>query len=86
MLGAPLPILPAQILWINIIGGGLLNFSFAFEPAEKDIMKRNPNLKTFKNILNKDIKKMILMTGLITALFTLTLFIVLKFLKSQTRN
>lgn len=79
ILGAPLPILPAQILWINIIEDGLLNFSFAFEPAEKDIMKRNPNLKTSKNIISKDIRKMILMTGIITALFTLVLFLVLRY-------
>ena len=74
----PLPILPAQILWINIIGEGLLNFSFAFEPAEKDIMKRNPNLHASKNLINKNIKKMIFATGLITGLFTLVLFIILR--------
>ncbi|MBU4057502.1 HAD-IC family P-type ATPase, partial [Patescibacteria group bacterium] len=74
----PLPILPAQILWINIIGEGLLNFSFAFEPAEKDIMKRNPNLHASKNLINKNIKKMIFATGSITGLFTLVLFIVLR--------
>ncbi|TSD02988.1 MAG: calcium-translocating P-type ATPase YloB [Parcubacteria group bacterium Athens0714_16] len=79
ILGAPLPILPAQILWINIIGHGFLNFSFAFEPAEKDIMKRNPNLNISKNLMSREIKKMILMTGIITALFTLVLFMILRY-------
>lgn len=78
ILGAPLPILPTQILWINIIEDGLLNFSFAFEPAEKDIMKRNPNLTASKNVLTKEIKKMILMTGIVTAFFTLILFMILR--------
>ncbi|MBI1999019.1 MAG: HAD-IC family P-type ATPase, partial [Parcubacteria group bacterium] len=31
-LGGPLPLLPAQILWINIIEESFMNFAFAFEP------------------------------------------------------
>jgi len=31
-MGFPLPILPAQILWSNIIEEGLMNFAFVFEP------------------------------------------------------
>ncbi|MFA5838325.1 MAG: HAD-IC family P-type ATPase [Candidatus Paceibacterota bacterium] len=78
VFAAPLPILPAQILWINIIGEGILNFSFAFEPAEKDIMKRNPNLHNSNSLISPDIKKMIFATGIITGLFTLLLFVALK--------
>ena len=39
MFGFPLPVLASQILWTNIVGEGLLNFSFAFEPKEYDVMK-----------------------------------------------
>lgn len=34
--GLPLPLLASQILWINIVEEGLMNFSFVFEPKEKD--------------------------------------------------
>lgn len=38
-LGAPLPILPAQILWANVIEEGLMSVAFAFEPGEKRAME-----------------------------------------------
>ncbi len=42
IVGAPAPILPAQILWANIIEEGLMSVAFAFEPGEKDAMQRKP--------------------------------------------
>ncbi|MBM4286677.1 MAG: HAD-IC family P-type ATPase [Deltaproteobacteria bacterium] len=42
MLGLPLPYLPAQLLWINIVTNGLQDVALAFEPGEKDITKRPP--------------------------------------------
>lgn len=40
--GAVLPILPIQILWINMITAAVLGFSLSLEPKEKDIMLRKP--------------------------------------------
>jgi len=40
--GTALPILPVQILWINMTTAILLGLMLAFEPIEPDIMKRNP--------------------------------------------
>lgn len=42
MVGAPSPILPAQILWANVIEEGLMSVAFAFEKGEKGAMKRKP--------------------------------------------
>lgn len=42
LIGAPVPILPAQILWANVIEEGLMSVAFAFEKGEKDAMKRKP--------------------------------------------
>lgn len=42
IVGAPAPILPAQILWANIIEEGLMGIAFAFEKGEKNAMKRRP--------------------------------------------
>jgi cation-transporting ATPase F len=40
--GAVLPILPVQILWINMTTAVLLGLMLAFEPKEHDIMRRPP--------------------------------------------
>jgi len=40
--GVPLPILPVQILWINMTTAVLLGLMLAFEPKEPGIMSRSP--------------------------------------------
>jgi magnesium-transporting ATPase (P-type) len=42
MLGLPLPYLPAQLLWINIVTNGLQDVALAFEPGEKNVLNRPP--------------------------------------------
>lgn len=41
-LGMPLPLLPLQILWINLLGDGILALALSVEPAEHNIMRRPP--------------------------------------------
>jgi len=74
LVALPLPILPTQILWANIVGGGLFNFAFAFEPADKKTMERNPRDPEIKNILSKDVLRFIFLAGLITAGLLLALY------------
>ena len=42
LLGVALPILPVQILWINMTTAGCLGLMLAFEPKEPGIMDRPP--------------------------------------------
>lgn len=72
--GFPLPILPTQILWANIVEEGLMNFAFVFEPAEKDLMKRDPRSIQNKNILTKELKAIILIVGVTTGTFLMLLY------------
>jgi Ca2+-transporting ATPase len=41
-MGVPIPYIPAQLLWINLVTNGLQDVSLAFEPAEKWIINRPP--------------------------------------------
>jgi Ca2+-transporting ATPase len=42
LVGATLPILPLQVLWINMTTGGVLGLFLALEPKERDLMNRPP--------------------------------------------
>ena len=72
--GTALPLLPAQILWINILQEGFMNFAFAFEPKEEDIMKRNPRASSMKNILTPNLKKLITIIAFVTGIFLILLY------------
>lgn len=40
--GTPLPLLPVQILWLNLVTNGIQDVALAFEPGEDDVLKRKP--------------------------------------------
>ncbi|MBL1175177.1 cation-translocating P-type ATPase [Pantanalinema sp. GBBB05] len=42
MLATPLPILPVQILWLNMVGSIALSVPLAFEPPSPDVMQDPP--------------------------------------------
>ncbi|HSL70830.1 MAG TPA: HAD-IC family P-type ATPase, partial [Longimicrobiales bacterium] len=42
LAGLPLPILPLQILWLNLVTDTFPAFALAFEPREPDTMQRGP--------------------------------------------
>jgi Ca2+-transporting ATPase len=42
LLGIPIPYVPAQLLWINLVTNGLQDVALAFEPGEKGIIDRPP--------------------------------------------
>jgi Ca2+-transporting ATPase len=54
LLGTPLPLLPGQILWLNVITGGLTDFALALEPNHSDSMKQPPRSPD-ENILSQEI-------------------------------
>jgi len=76
-IALPLPVLPAQILWINIIEGGLLSFVFAFEPSGSDVMKRDPRSSRVKNLISRPMKWLIFISGTITGLAAFVIYVIL---------
>ena len=68
-----LPITAVQILWVNLIEDGLPGVALAFEPKEKDLMKQKPHGHDAP-LLNKEMKVLIFVIGLITDFMLLGLF------------
>ncbi len=68
-----LPITAVQILWVNLIEDGLPNVALAFEPKEKDLMKQKPQGHNVP-LLNREMKTLIFIIGILTDFFLLALF------------
>jgi len=73
LAGFPLPILPAQILWVNLIEDGLPDIALAFEPKEKDLMKQKPRGHDAP-LLTREMKVIIFIIGFFTDVLLLGLF------------
>lgn len=61
-LGMPLPLLPLQILWINLVTDGLPALALGVEPGERDVMRRPP-YKPDENIFGRGMGWHILWVG-----------------------
>jgi Ca2+-transporting ATPase len=72
--GVPLPLLPSQILWANIVEEGLMSFSFAFEGADPNAMKRDPRSAAAKNIMTQDLQKLIFIVSAVTGVLLVALY------------
>ena len=73
LISMPLPLLPLQILWINLLTDGLPALAIGVEANEKDIMKRKPRNPREK-ILSRENFSVILFVGAVLAAETLFLF------------
>ncbi|MBT8487799.1 MAG: HAD-IC family P-type ATPase, partial [Gemmatimonadetes bacterium] len=66
LAGAPVPLLPLQILWLNLVTDTFPALALALEPAEPGIMSRGP-LGSEANILSKRfVRSIAFYAGLIT--------------------
>lgn len=64
LIGLPIPLIPIQILWVNLVSDGLPALAFASEPAEDDILKRPPR-KTDESIFSGGLGIHVLWVGLL---------------------
>jgi magnesium-transporting ATPase (P-type) len=42
IFGLPIPLLPVQLLWLNLVTNGIQGVALAFEPGEADALRRKP--------------------------------------------
>lgn len=70
-VGLPVPLLPIQILWINLVSDGLPGLALAAERAESNVMSRPP-YPPDESILARGLGWQVLWTGLLMAGLILT--------------
>ncbi len=75
LFGMPLPLLPIQILWVNLVTDGLPAMALGLEPPEPKIMQRKPRPRT-ENIFARRLGQIIFTRGFYIAIITLLTFTV----------
>ncbi|KUO57948.1 MAG: ATPase [Gracilibacter sp. BRH_c7a] len=75
LVALPLPLLPIQILWVNLVTDGLPAMALGVDKSEPDIMKRSPR-KPDESIFAGGLARKILIRGSIIGLGTLLVFII----------
>lgn len=74
LVGLPIPLLPIQILWVNLVTDGLPAIALGLEPAEKDIMMRPPR-SSKESIFSNGLAGLIVFRGVLLSISTLAVFI-----------
>jgi magnesium-transporting ATPase (P-type) len=69
----PLPFLPAQMLWLNVVTNGIQDVALAFEPGEKDVLKRKPRPRR-EGVISALLWERTAIAGLVMAAGTLLVF------------
>jgi magnesium-transporting ATPase (P-type) len=73
VLGWPLPFVPVQMLWINLVTNGLQDVALAFERGEPGLLKRPPRPKD-EGIITLRVAERLAGVGIVIAAGTLAVF------------
>ena len=73
LLGFPLPLLPVQILWINLVTDGFPALALAVDPKAPDVMQRPPRDPRAR-ILDRERLVLMFVQGTVLALITVATF------------
>lgn len=74
LAGLPMPLLPIQILWTNLVTDGLPAVALGVEPTEKELMSEPPR-PLDEGVFSKGLGWKILIQGLTIGFMTTTLFL-----------
>lgn len=73
LAGMPLPLLPAQLLWVNLVTDGISTFPLAYEKEHGDVMARPPR-PTNAGLVPKEMLLNIFLAGIIMMIGTLGVY------------
>ena len=74
LLGLPLPLIPLQILWMNLVTDGLPAIALGLDPAERDMMLQKPR-NPREGVFARGLLRRILFSGTTISLATLVSFL-----------
>ncbi|KPU44053.1 calcium-transporting ATPase [Oxobacter pfennigii] len=75
LIGYSTPLLPIQILWVNLVTDGLPAIALGVDPPDNDIMLRHPRGKD-ESIFSHGLADKIIIRGVLICLCTITVFLV----------
>jgi len=75
LMGLPIPLLPAQVLAVNLATDGLPAIALGMEPGEPDIMDRPPRSPN-ESVFSHGLARLILVRGVFIALSTIASFVI----------
>lgn len=78
LISLPMPLLPVQILWVNLVTDGLPAMALGIDPNDRNIMQRPPR-KTNEGVFSKGLSKKIIFRGVQIGLSTIFVFTVILF-------
>ncbi len=73
LVGLPLTVTAAQILWVNLVADGLPNLALTIDPKQKGIMKLPPRSPS-ENLINRGMKFVIALVSVIGGLLVFAIF------------
>jgi len=73
IIGLPLPLLPAQILWMNLVTDGFPDIALATEPSDEQVLAEPPRRK-HAHFITPNVLIMTLIASVLMCFGTLTLF------------
>ena len=71
--GMPLPLLPAHLLWINLVTDGISTFPLAYEKEHGNVMRKKPRRKD-TGLIPRDMLVRIVVSGLVMMIGTLSVY------------
>jgi Ca2+-transporting ATPase len=82
LAGLPLPILPIQILWVNLVTDGLPAMALGVEPTDRDIMYRPPRHPQ-ESVFSRGLKNKIIWRGIQIGVSTVGIFVAALYFKGD---
>ena len=73
LIGLPLPLLPIQILWVNLVTDGLPAIALGLDPPSRDVMMKPPR-GSKESIFSHGLLPLILFRGFLIGFSTLAVF------------
>ncbi len=74
LMGLPLPLLPIQLLWINLVTDGLPALCLATDPIDPTVMKRKPRRRD-EHLTDRGFVGLLIATGLLTSGVALVVYL-----------